>query len=123
MVKKLLAIFLLSIVGEAFAQYDSEYSSGSGSSTGSIDVLASGGYSQVVIDGDAYTGYNAFLKFLLPFHSGSNLYFGFGARYEAVTSTASNSFNGVSKLVAYNVLGLCVRAGNRSTKVDIITKV
>ena len=27
------------------------------------------------------------------------------------------------KYIAFNVSGLCVRAGNRSTKADIITKV
>ena len=97
MIKKLLTIFIFFINGYAFPQYDlgssssSSYSSGSNDSIGSIDILASGGYSQVIIGGDNYTGYDAFFKFLLPFSSSSNWYFGIGARYDSVTSDASST--------------------------------
>lgn len=54
-------------------------------------ILLSGGYSQVLIDGNIYSGYNTFLKFFLPFsNEDDHWYFGLGVRYENVISKTTS---------------------------------
>lgn len=90
MVKKIIAIFFFVICNDSFADDDSgSYSSSN--SLGSIDLFVGAGYSQIMIGGNTYTGYGAMVKALLPFGSDSNWYFGFGAKYDSVDSTANSS--------------------------------
>ncbi|WP_148697018.1 hypothetical protein [Silvanigrella aquatica] len=84
MFKRILILLYFFYVIPIYAQ---DY--GSGDSSNSFDILASGGYSMMTINGDPYTGYNAFFKLFFPL--GSGLYFGIGSRYESMTSTASSS--------------------------------
>ena len=47
----------------------------------------------------------------------------FNKSFDLVLSLKNFNFCNLAGSIAYNGKGLCVRAGNRSTKVDIITKV
>jgi hypothetical protein len=50
------------------------------------ELQASGGYSQTIIGGIYYTGYDAYLKYFIPFKS-SNWFYGIGVRYDSTSST------------------------------------
>ena len=47
----------------------------------------------------------------------------FNKSFDLVLSLKNFNFCNLAGSIAYNVLGLCVRAGNRSTKADIITNI
>lgn len=89
---EIVTILFLVFSQAVFAQ-DSEYSGSSSSSTGSVDFLMSGGYSQAVISNSNYTGYNGTVKLLLPFDRGSNFSFGLSGKYENLTTSDSPNSN------------------------------
>lgn len=83
----------------SYAQYypdsnftNSSFGTSSTNSKGAIDLLASLGYDRIDIGGVRYTGYNAFLKIFFPLNN-NNWYFGFGTRYDSVTSSVSTVSN------------------------------
>lgn len=84
---KILIFLLLLFSCSVFAQ-DYEYSGSSSGSEGKVDFLASGGYSQIIISGNAYTGYNGSAKLMFPFSSSSGWSFGLGGKYEMATSNS-----------------------------------
>ncbi|APJ03285.1 hypothetical protein [Silvanigrella aquatica] len=77
------------VVNDYTQDSDYGFSISSISSNDSIDILASGGYSMLYMNGDYYSGYNAFLKLFFPL--GHGFYLGIGTRYEDLTSNAPSS--------------------------------
>lgn len=63
--------------------------------------LGSGGYSSAMIDNSEFTGYNLSLKFLFPFAKDYDFFYGFGARYENISSN-TNSKNITNADINFN---------------------
>jgi hypothetical protein len=56
-----------------------------------VDILASGGYSNVIIDDNYYKGYNASIKLFIPIIS--DLYFGLGSKFESVSNSKQSNIS------------------------------
>ncbi len=83
MLKKIILAFFINLICSPIFSQEYESSSSSGSEN-RVDFLLSGGYSQIVIAGNSYQGYNGSAKLLFPLSSSFS--FGIGGKYEYATS-------------------------------------
>ncbi|WP_158997101.1 hypothetical protein [Pigmentibacter ruber] len=89
---KFLFFLIFMFFSSIYAQ-DSDFGGSSSGSTGTVDFLLSGGYTQAIISNSNYIGYNGTVKLLLPFDRSSNFSFGISGKYEALTSSDSPNSN------------------------------
>lgn len=85
MLKKIILAFFINLICSPVFSQEYESSSSSGSEN-KVDFLMSGGYSQVIIGGNSYTGFNGSSKLFFPLSSSFS--FGIGGKYEYTTSNS-----------------------------------